>query len=448
MAKAKEKFDYVIVGNSAAGVNAGEAIRALDKSGSIAIFGEEDLPVYSRPMISYLVSGEASFQKMLYRPRSFYQRNGITFFRGVKVIRVDPAKAMVTASSGEVFRWGKLLLATGSLPFIPPIEGLEEVRYQTFVNYADAQGMIKATANRGRKVLIVGAGLIGMKAAEAAYARGAQVTVVEKMKRILPAALDGEVSRRVEELCNSRGLRIITGESVKEVVPAARGKIPFRGRAILEGGDGADFDILVIAVGVVPRVELARQAGLAVNRGVLVDEFLRSSQDDIYAAGDVAEAFDLVWEEPRVNALWPNAALQGRYAGWNMAGEDRVYPGSQGMNAVEFFGLPVLSAGIVNPPDENYEVIASRLEGGGYRKVVIKDGVLVGMIVAGEVERAGILNSLIQEKARVRRFKHSLVQESFSHIYLPRAVRQARIYEGQAGIFGLERRDERCVEKC
>ncbi len=431
------KYDYIVVGNSAAGVNAAEALRSFDRNGSLAIFGEEDLPVYSRPMISNLVAGEADLQKMRYRKKNFYNVNKIDFFRGVRITKLNAKSRAVVTAEGQSYAWRKLLLATGSLPFRPPIAGLEEVPYHTFVNYQDAQRLIKATKAPGTRALIIGAGLIGVKAAEALYARGAKVTIVEMMERMLPAALDEEASRMVQAICENKGLHVITGECVEQVISDDGGKNTRGGTARLRNGEEIGFDLLVVAVGVVPRMELAQQAGLAINRGVLVDQYLRTSQEDIYAAGDVAEAFDLVWGEPRVNALWPNATLQGRYAGWNMAGGKRKYPGSQSMNSVEFFGLPVLSAGIVNPPDDSYEVLTSRMAGGGYRKVVLRDDVLVGMLVAGEVEKAGILTSLIQEKAKVRRFKQSLLTDSFGHIYLPKAVRQARVQEGQAGILSL-----------
>jgi NAD(P)H-nitrite reductase large subunit len=424
------KYDYVIVGNSAAGVNAAQAIRQLDLAGSLAIFSDEGLHTYSRPMISYLVAGEADLRKMYYRPRNFYDNYRIDFFQGIGVKAVDPGRHTVRTSDKRTFAWENLLLATGSSPFIPPIPGLDGTSWQTFIDYDDAQALIRATRKEGRRVLVIGAGLIGMKAAEAAYARNALVTVVEKMDRILPAALDAAVSAMVHDRCAAHGLEVITGQGVAEVIPTGKSG----GKAILEKGEEVEFDTLVVAVGVTPRVELARAAGLKLNRGILVDEHMATSHPGIYAAGDVAEAWDLVWEEPRVNALWPNATLQGKYAGWNMTGEPRAYPGSQGLNAVEFFGLPVLSAGIVNPPDSTYEEMSARTPGGGYKKVVVRDDILVGMIAAGDVERAGILTSLIQERTRLRRLKGQLLSESFGHIYLPQAVRESRVLAGKAGL--------------
>jgi len=198
-----------------------------------------------------------------------------------------------------------------------------------------------------------------------------------------------------------------------------------------------DFDLLVMAVGVRPRTELAEAAGLPCERGIEVDERQRTANKNIYAAGDAVRAMDIVLGEPSINALWPVAALQGKHAGRNMAGEYSPYPGCNSMNAVEFFGLPVLSAGIVNPPEEGYKVMA-RQDEGGYRKVVLQGDIIVGMLVAGRIERAGILTSLIQEKANVRREKSFLLDEGFGHIHLPRAVRKGRIESAVAGLGAAE----------
>lgn len=427
---APRKYDYVIVGNSAAGVNAAQAVREVDLAGSLAVFSREGLHTYSRPMISYLVAGTTDLRRMYYRPKNFYDLNRIDFFQGIGVTALDAGARKLKTSDKRTISWGKLLLATGSVPFAPPIPGLDKVPCQTFIDYDDAQSLIRATRREGRRVLVIGAGLIGMKAAEAAHARAARVTVVEKMDRILPAALDATVSAMVHDRCAAAGLEVIIGQGVAEILPAAKSG----GTAVLEQGGELEFDTLVVAVGVNPHTELARSAGLELNRGILVDEHLETSHPGIYAAGDVAEAWDLVWEEPRVNALWPNAVLQGKYAGWNMAGEPCEYPGSQGLNSVEFFGLPVLSAGVVNPPDSSFEETSRRMPGGGYKKVVVKEDILVGMIVAGDVERAGILTSLIQERTRLRRIKGQLLNDSFGHIYLPRAVRDSRVLAGKAGL--------------
>lgn len=423
------KYDYAIVGNSAAAINACDAIRAEDERGTIALFSEERYRCYSRPLISYLVSGEIEARGMYYRSPNYYHKNKVAFFSGTRVTSIDPGKHLLITADGTKVKWRKLLLATGFRPFIPPIEGLEEVDFLTFVSWDDAKRMLRLTS-RPFRALVLGAGLIGMKAAEALRARGGQVMVVERLGRVLPMALDEVASDMVAGRCRQAGIEVVTGQSVTRV--ASRGGN--RGTACLEDGSEVAFDLLVIAVGVRPRDELAEEAGLDCRDGILVDEGQRTSYPDVYAAGDVARAYDLVRGEPAINALWPIAALQGKYAGLNMAGKEIPYPGGNPMNSVEFFGLPVLSAGTVNPPDGSYEVIVRRAGEDDYRKVVLQGDVLVGMLVAGRIERAGILTSLIQEKANVRRVKNFLLEEGFGHIHFPRSVRMERITEAAAGI--------------
>lgn len=427
---AAQGFDYVIVGNSAAGVNAAAALREADPEGSVAVFTEEDRLAYSRPLISYLVAGEVDERRMVYRGVSFYRRLAVELFRGEKVLEIDYRRKRFRTSQRRALAWKKLLLATGSEPSVPPVPGLKEVPWKTFIGWDDARALLRATRHPGCRVLVMGAGLIGMKAAEAALARSARVTVVEMMDRILPNALDAEASRMVEERCRERGMEVITGCKLMGIEPRGRGS----GIAALDDGSEVGFDLLLVAAGVKPRLELVGEGGPSVNRGILVDESLMTDLPGVYAAGDAAEAWDMVWEEPRVNALWPNATLQGKYAGWNMAGRQAPYPGSLSMNSVEFFGLPVLSAGVVNPPDPSFREMTEHFPDGTYKKVVIHNDRLVGMLVAGDIERAGIYTSLIQERMPLRRLKGTLLSRSFGHVYLPQAVRRSRILEGEAGI--------------
>ncbi|RJP27773.1 MAG: NAD(P)/FAD-dependent oxidoreductase [Actinobacteria bacterium] len=423
-----ETYDYAVVGNSAAAINAIDAIRERDPEGSIGLFCEEKYRCYSRPLISYLVAGEIRARGMYYRPANYYQRMKVDFHPGERVVSISPARKTLTTAGKAKARWRRLLLATGFAPFFPPIEGLEEVAYITFISWDDAKRMLGLTS-RKVNALVIGAGLIGMKAAEALHARGAEVTVVEKLDRVLPLALDERASDLVAERCREAHIDIITGLSVSRL----EGRGGNKGMAVLEDGANLHFDLLVMAVGVRPRTELAAAAGLPCERGMEVDEYQRTASRDIYAAGDAVKAMDVVLGEPSINALWPVAALQGKYAGMNMAGEETPYPGCNSMNAVEFFGLPVLSAGIVNPPDRGYQVITRR-DDTGYRKAVLQGDVLVGMLMAGRIERAGILTSLIQEKANVKRMKKSLLDEGFGHINLPPAVRKERIEGAVAGL--------------
>lgn len=423
-----KSYRYAIVGNSAAAVNACEAIREVDREGSVAVFSEERYHCYSRPLISCLLSGKIRPAAMYYRPRDFYRKLGVDFRRGEKVVSIKPEKSELTTATGERIRWEKILLATGFSPLVPSVEGLSNMGFFTFVSWDDARRLM-GVAKAGKSALVMGAGLIGMKAAEALHARGVRVTVAERAERILPAALDERASEMVAGRCRAQGLELLTGRSVVSVEPAGK----CGGRALLDDGSEVAFDLLVVAVGVRPRVELAEEAGLGLREGAVeVDAHQRTSLPGVYAAGDLAAALDLVRERPAVNALWPVAALQGKFAGWNMAGKTAAFPGGNPMNSVEFFGLPVLSAGVVNPPDGSYRVLA-REDGEGYRKVVVKGDRLVGMLVAGDIEGAGILTALIREGVSVKGFLTSLAEPGLDLARLPARFRKERISAGCRG---------------
>jgi len=257
-----QTYDYAIVGNSAAAINAVESIRLVDTAGSIGLFCEEKYRCYSRPLISYLVAGDIKTKGMYYRPANYYHIMEVDFRGGERVVSMSPSQKTLTTADKEKIKWRRLLLATGFTPFVPPIAGLEEVEYTTFVSWDDAKRMLSLTSKKVR-ALVVGAGLIGMKAAEALHARGAAVTVVEKLDRVLPLALDDRASELVAERCRGAEIDIVTGLSVSRL----EGRGGSKGKAVLEDGAEMDFDLLVMAVGVRPRTELAEAAGLPCERG-------------------------------------------------------------------------------------------------------------------------------------------------------------------------------------
>ena len=426
--KGMERYRYAIVGNSAAAINACECIRDGDGKGSMVLLAEERYRCYSRPLISYLLAGKIGPSALFYRSKDFYRRMGVDFRCGERVVSVFPEEHELLTAAGRRLRWEKLLLATGSRPFVPGVEGLPESGYFTFTSWDDARELMK-WVRPGKRALVMGAGLIGMKASEALQARGVRVTVVEKMERILPATLDEYASGMVAERCVAHGLELLTGRSVLSVEPEKG----MGGKAFLDDGSELAYDLLVVAVGMRPRSELAVEAGLRCSGdAVLVDEHLRTSHPSIFAAGDLAAAHDLLSGRPAVNALWPLAALQGKFAGWNMAGRKVAYPGGNPMNSVELFGMPVLSAGVVDPPDGSYRVLARKTDG-GYRKVVLKDDRLVGLLLAGDIEGAGLLTALLREGVSVRGFLTYLVEPGFGFSHLPPRWRKERMREGCRG---------------
>lgn len=390
--------NYVIVGNSAAAIGCVEGIRQVDTKGSILIVSDEPHHTYSRPLISYLLWGKTDRQRMKYRPDSFYEDNKVDTLFGVKATALHPEEHTLELDNGETVTYGKLLLATGSRPFIPPMEGLDKVEKKfTFMTLNDALALEEAITPDS-KVLIVGAGLIGLKCAEGIFEKVASLTVVDLANRILPSILDAEGSKLVQEYIEKKGVKFYLSDSVAKFE---------EGVARLNSGAEVEYDVVVIAVGVRPNVELAQQAGIDVNRGILTDVHCATSAADVYAAGDCTVSHNIASDQDQILALLPNAYMQGETAGIEMAGGEANYDKAIPMNAMGMLGLHMITAGVYDGEvykEQNCE---------GYKKLFVKDGKLKGYILIGDViKRAGIYTSLIREQTPLDEIDFDLIKHS------------------------------------
>jgi len=414
---------YLIIGNSAGGIGAAEAIREVDKAGSLLVISDEPYPTYSRPMISEHLARGCPLEKMLYRPGDFYQRLDIQTLLGRKATRLDTAKHIAELDDGEQVTWEKLLLATGGLPIIPQIEGTRRRGVFSFTTLDDARAISEFLKGKDRAV-VIGGGLIGVSAAEALVGRGVKVTIVEMKERILNVMLDEETSEMEALALKEAGVDIITGHTVAKVNGASASDAV--SSVTLDDGRQLDCNLVVVAIGVRPRTELASATKIRVNRGIIVDRHMATSEPDVYACGDVAEAYDFIYNENRLIPIWPNAYLGGRVAGLNMAGVPTDYPGGTAMNALKYFGVEIASAGMVTPDDDSCQVV-SRRYGDNYRKVILKGGLVSGMVFAGDTEKAGIVFSLMRDKVPADGFKEALVAEDFSLAALPEEIWRPRL---------------------
>jgi NAD(P)H-nitrite reductase large subunit len=204
------------------------------------------------------------------------------------------------------------------------------------------------------------------------------------------------------------------------------------GGAILTNGEQVPCDLVIIAIGVVPRMELVSGTDVKTNRGIMVDRFMRTNVSDVYASGDVAEAYDFVLGENRLLPLWPLALLEGKVAGYNMAGKKADYPGGTAMSALKYFGIPIISVGIANPQDNAaYEILVKHEpEKNLYKKIVLKNNVIVGMTLVNDIEQAGVLFHLMKNGASVKKFKQELLSEDFCLATVPRSLRR-KVYPGE-----------------
>jgi len=412
---------YLIIGNSAGGIGAAEAIRQVDKEGALIIVSEEPYPAYSRPLISKYLAGERTLEGILFRPLDFYDQNNIVFLPGKKVSHLELDHQSAQLEDGEQIAWEKLLLATGGKPIFPRMKGSSKRGVFTFTNLNDAKAIDRFLDN-ARKAVVIGGGLIGISVTEALIKRGVDVRVVEMKERILNTILDQQASLMAEEVLKQAGVEIIAGQTVVKV--NGRGTVE---EVILDNGVAIPCDLVVVAIGVSPRPELALDARLEINRGIVVDRHMAANRPGIYACGDVAEAYDFVYGENRLTPVWPNAYVGGRIAGFNMAGIPTKYSGSTAINSLNYFGIDIASAGMPTAPnDDGYETI-SKQEGNIYQKVVLKNDLIMGMIFVGNIEKSGIIFGLMRDRVNVEGFKQSLLADDFGLAFFPRALWQERL---------------------
>lgn len=386
---------YVIVGNGPAAVNAVTGIRKIDKEGVITLFSKENEFTYSRPLISYLLLGATDENRMRYKPADFYEANHVDYRQGVEVTAIDPVSKKVTTSDGTVTDYDKLLLATGGKPFVPPAEGLDQIHYHSFMTLEDARGL-KAELTPNSRVLIVGAGLIGLKCLEGIRDLCDTVTVVDLAPRILPSILDEQAASMVQKHIEARHVDFILGDSVVKYEP---------GLAITKAGKKIVFDVLVMAVGVRPATDLACAMGLEAERGIETNSVGQTKLADVYAAGDCCKSYDVTTGQQRVLALLPNAAMQGEVCGAAMAGATAEPVVSLPMNAMGMFGLHMITAGVME--GEDHLVLGKD----SYKRLWTKDNRLMGYIMVGDVERAGIYTSLIREQTPLDTIDFELMLE-------------------------------------
>jgi NAD(P)H-nitrite reductase large subunit len=421
---------YVIVGASAAGIGAVEAIREVDPVGTIAVISDEECPQYSRPMISDLVSGKADFDKMMCREHEFWEKNNIQALTGRTATSLNLSDRYVTLDKGDHVNFEKLLIATGGKPFVPKIEGSDKDGVFTFTTLSDAENML-SKLEKAESAVVIGAGLIGVSVTEALVKRGLKVTMVELQDKILSLILDPTASEMVENVIRKAGVTIATGQTVKQIVGKPEND-KVVGGAVLTSGEQVPCDLVIIAIGVIPRTELVAGTDVKTNRGILVDRSMCTNISDVYASGDVAEAYDFVAGENRLLPLWPLAQLEGKVAGYNMAGKKADYPGGTAMSALKYFGIPIISIGVANPKNpEAYEsLVKHEPERNIYRKIVLKDNVIVGVTLVNAIEKAGVLFHLMKNGVNVKKFKQELVSEDFCLATLPRSLRR-KLYPGE-----------------
>lgn len=409
---------YLIIGNGVAAAGTVEGIRSVDSEGKITVISEEKYPVYCRPLISYYLEGKTDLAKMQrYRDEGFYEKNGCTVLYGKKAITLDPNGKTVTLDDGTVLPYDSVCIAAGSSPFVPRFEGLDSVeRKFSFMTIDDTLALESALTPES-KVLIVGAGLIGLKCAEGLHGRVASITVCDLANRVLSSILDTDCAAMVQTHLETNGISFLLGDTAT----AFEG-----GKAIMKSGKTVDFDILVLAVGVRANISLVKDNGGEVNRGIIVNDKLQTSLDDVYAAGDCSEGMDISFGQRRVLALLPNAYMQGHTAGINMAGGDAIFDKGIPMNSIGFFGLHIMTAGSYFGEADGGECYEEKTAA-TLKRLFTRNGLLTGYILIGNVERGGIYTSLIREKTPLDSINFELLKKVTTLAAFPEESRRKKL---------------------
>ena len=380
---------YVIIGNGVAAIGCIEGIRKEDTQNKIVVISEETHPVYCRPLISYYLEGKTDLEKMAYRNPNFYEEMNCEVLYGRKAVKIDNTTKQITLDDETIIPYNKLCIATGSSPFVPPFAGLETVEHKYSFMTLDNMLELESAISTDSKVLIVGAGLIGLKCAEGLKDRVLSITVCDLADRVLSSILDSECASMMQKHLEANGIQFMLGDSA----------VSFdKNTALMKSGKIVNFDILVLAVGVRANTSLLSEISGKVNRGILINNKMEASIPDIYAAGDCTEGDDISYNRKRVLAILPNAYMQGNCAGINMAGGTAVFDRAIPMNSIGFFGLHTMTAGSYYTADEGGKLYEEKTEN-TLKRLFTRNGYLTGFILIGNsvTNRAGIYTSLIRE---------------------------------------------------
>lgn len=392
-------MQYVIVGGSIAGASAIRAIRANDPEGVITLVTAEK-PFYYRPLIPLIIDGDITDEDIFF-PEDIETSLGIQLVSD-RAVALDPEKKELTLDSASRLEYDKLLIATGSIPLLPDVPGTEKAFTLRTLNDAHK---IKEAAAGARKTVILGGGFVGIKAASALSKLGHDITIIEKLSQILYPRLDQKSADIIQKRIEKKGIRCITTDTITEVLD---------GGVKLTSGDVIEADLVILAVGINPNTEWLEGSGLKIEKAMVVDELLKTSAENCYAAGDVVQALDLVEHEPAVSVLWTNAVDMGKAAGTNMAGGKKRYPGLLSvLNATEIEGIPMVSAGAVT--DGGGEVF---IDNGydGYRKLVFRDDRLIGAIFMGRLKNTGIYINLIKNQTPLGNLKDKAIKGTLTYV--------------------------------
>jgi nitrite reductase (NADH) large subunit len=392
----------VIVGAGPAGLTVAETVREVDRRSAITIVSAEPFPPYAPPaMADHFLTGRES--TLFWKGRDVCERLGLDFRAGKTVVRIDPSARRVVFADGDAVEYDRLVVASGSR-LHAPIAGHALDGVANFKSLRAAMALVeRARRGEARSALIVGAGFIGVEVALVLRDLGLTVTMIEALDRVMPRMLDPETAEIVEREIVRRGVALRLDTRARAFAGAKTVE-----HVELESGEIVRADVYVAATGVQPNLEPIAGTGIATHWGVLVDDRLRTTVPDVWAAGDVAETEDRMTGERYVHAIFPNAVEQGRVVGRNVLGANVRYEGAESMNSLKHVGLPVIAVG----SRDGAEQLRWR-DRNALRKLFVRDGRLIGFQLAGDIRAAGVYRSLMLKHVDLAPYGRRLIEPTF-----------------------------------
>ncbi|HYG90830.1 MAG TPA: FAD-dependent oxidoreductase [Azospirillum sp.] len=398
---------YLVVGASHAGLEAVTAIRHWDAEGSLTMLTREPHRPYSPTILPYVVSGRSKPERVALKDEAWFAARKVDLRRGEELVSIDTANAVVRTASGNAWTYERLLLATGAAPAVPPVEGLKDVRFHVLRTLDDALALRDAGAGV-KTAVVLGAGLVGLHAAEVLSKAGIRVVVVERQAHALPGYLDAPAAEIVETAFRDRGIFLLFGRTVASVQDRDGNPVA----VTLDDGEMLPAELLLIGTGVRPVMDYLAGSGIETQQGILVDDTMGTSVPNVWAAGDVAQARAFFGAARVINGILPDAVEQGRIAGMAMAGDPSLKPyvGGLPINTFPFFGRHAVSVGISGEGDPAAE-IHRRVDAkaGLYSRIAIKDGRLIGVCTVGMPIDAGVMWQLISRRVDLEPVKEAFV---------------------------------------
>lgn len=376
---------YLIIGNGVSGTTAAEFIRKQDIKGKITIVTEEALPFYYRIRLNEYISADISEQTLAAKKQQWFKDNDIDLKLRTRIVEAEPQQKVVVSENNQKFYYDLLLIATGSHSFVPAIKGYDLTGVFTLRTIKDAHE-ISVFAKKTDNVVLIGGGLLGLETGYALRKLGKKVTVVESFPRLLPRQLDVDGAFRLQQILEEMGFSFRIGAKILEII----GDNQITKGVLFEGGEVLAADIIIISAGVRSNLELADALGLEYNKGIKVDEHMRTTMADIYSAGDVAEFKETVY------GIWPAAMEQGKIAGINMSGGNIIYKGTTMANTLKVVGIDLASAGDIDLENKFESKIVKDKK--TYKKIVINNDRIIGCIMLGDKKGLNRIIKAIHEK--------------------------------------------------